>query len=70
MQKLRRIGMVWFQGLMLVYLQTAIRYISKYAYSPDGDYVELGEMHSPKKMLQFIGKIRVQCFAAGEKGTA
>lgn len=49
---------LWFQGLIpLVYLANGNKiYFKNMLTDPDGDYVELGEMHSPKKMLQLIGK--------------
>lgn len=49
---------LWFQGLIpLVYLANGNKIYFKNMFTdPDGDYVELGEMHSPKKMLQLIGK--------------
>lgn len=49
---------LWFQELIpLVYLANGNKiYFKNMLTDPDGDYVELGEMHSPKKMLQLIGK--------------
>lgn len=49
---------LWFQGLIpLVYLANGNKiYFKNMLTDSDGDYVELGEMHSPKKMLQLIGK--------------
>ena len=49
---------LWFQGLIpLVYLANGNKiYFKNMLTDPDGDYVELSEMHSPKKMLQLIGK--------------
>ncbi|RHO48579.1 type I restriction endonuclease subunit R [Clostridium sp. AM09-51] len=49
---------LWFQGLIpLVYLANGNKiYFKNMLTDPDGDYVELGKMHSPKKMLQLIGK--------------
>lgn len=49
---------LWFQGLIpLIYLANGNKiYFKNMLTDPDGDYVELGEMHSPKKMLQLIGK--------------
>ena len=49
---------LWFQGLIpLVYLANGNKiYFKNMLTDPDGDYVELGEMHSPKKTLQLIGK--------------
>ncbi len=49
---------LWFKGLIpLVYLANGNKiYFKNMLTDPDGDYVELSEMHSPKKMLQLIGK--------------
>lgn len=49
---------LWFQGLIpLVYLANGNKiYFKNMLTDPDGDYVELSEMYSPKKMLQLIGK--------------
>ena len=49
---------LWFQGLIpLVYLANGNKiYFKNMLTDSAGDYVELGEMHSPKKMLQLIGK--------------
>lgn len=41
----------------LVYLANGSKiYFKNLLRDPDGDYIELKEMHSPKKMLQLIGK--------------
>lgn len=49
---------LWFAGqIPLVYLANGNKiYFKNMLAEPDGDYVELTEMHSPKKMLQIIGK--------------
>lgn len=49
---------LWFDGqIPLVYLANGNKiYFKNMLTDPDGDYVELTEMHSPKKMLQIIGK--------------
>lgn len=49
---------LWFDGqIPLVYLANGNKiYFKNMLVDPDGDYVELSEMHSPKKMLQIIGK--------------
>lgn len=49
---------LWFDGqIPLVYLANGNKIYFKNMHSdPDGDYIELTEMHSPKKMLQIIGK--------------
>ena len=49
---------LWFDGqIPLVYLANGNKiYFKNMIAEPDGDYVELTEMHSPKKMLQIIGK--------------
>ncbi len=49
---------LWFSGqIPLVYLANGNKiYFKNMLTEPDGDYVELTEMHSPKKMLQIIGK--------------
>ena len=49
---------LWFQGLIpLVYLANGNKiYFKNMLTDPDGDYVELAEMKSPKKMLQLMGK--------------
>lgn len=48
---------LWFQGLIpLVYLANGKKIYFKNMLDPDSDYVELSAMHSPKKMLQIIGR--------------
>ncbi len=49
---------LWFDGqIPLVYLANGKKIFFKNVLTdPDGDYIELTEMHSPKKMLQIIGK--------------
>ena len=49
---------LWFDGqIPLVYLANGNKiYFKNMLTDPDGDYVELTEMHSPKKMLQIIGR--------------
>lgn len=49
---------LWFPGqIPLVYLANGNKiYFKNMLTDPDGDYVELTKMHSPKKMLQLIGK--------------
>ena len=49
---------LWFDKLIpLVYMSNGKKIVYKNMISdPDGEYVELSEMHSPKKMLQIIGK--------------
>lgn len=49
---------LWFDGkIPLVYLANGNKiYFKNMLTDPDGDYIELTEMHSPKKMLQIIGK--------------
>lgn len=49
---------LWFDGqIPLVYLANGNKiYFKNMITDSDGDYVELTEMHSPKKMLQIIGK--------------
>lgn len=49
---------LWFDGqIPLVYLANGNKiYFKNMLTDSDGDYVELTEMHSPKKMLQIIGK--------------
>ena len=48
----------WVEGLIpLVYLANGKKILFKNMLAdPDGDYIELTEMHSPKKMLQIIKK--------------
>ncbi len=49
---------LWIHGLVpLVYLANGNKIYFKNLLKPDSDYEELSEMHSPKKMLQIIGKI-------------
>lgn len=48
---------LWFSSqIPLVYLANGKKIYFKNLLQPDSDYVELSEMHSPKKMLQIIGK--------------
>lgn len=49
---------LWFDGqIPLVYLANGNKICFKNMLTdPDGDYIELTEMHSPKKMLKIIGK--------------
>lgn len=49
---------LWFPGqIPLVYLANGNKiYFKNMLTDPDGDYVELTKMHSPKKMLQLIGR--------------
>lgn len=49
---------LWCDDLIpLVYMANGKKiYFKNMLMNPDGDYVELSEMHSPKKMLQLIGK--------------
>lgn len=48
----------WFDNMIpLVYLANGNKILFKNMLNnPDGDYEEISEMHSPKKMLQLIGK--------------
>ena len=47
----------WFPNkIPLVYLANGKKIYFKNMLKPDIDYVELSEMHSPKKMLQLVGK--------------
>ncbi len=49
---------VWFPNqIPLVYLANGRKIYFKNMLHPDSDYVELSEMHSPRKMLQLIGQI-------------
>lgn len=49
---------VWFPNqIPLVYLANGKKIYFKNMLQPNSDYVELSEMHSPKKMLQLIGQI-------------
>lgn len=48
---------LWFEGMIpLVYLANENKIYFKNMLIQDSDYVELSAMHSPKKMLQIIGK--------------
>lgn len=48
---------LWFKEFIpLVYLANGKKILFKNLMQPDSDYVELSEMHSPKKMLQLIGE--------------
>ena len=48
---------LWFEGMIpLVYLANGNKIYFKNMLIPDSNYVELSAMHSPKKMLQIIGK--------------
>lgn len=49
---------LWFPNqIPLVYLANGNKiYFKNMLSDPDGDYIELSAMHSPKKMLQIIGK--------------
>ena len=50
---------LWYQGLIpLVYMANGKKiYFKNMLTDPDGDYVELSEMHSPKKMLSLINRV-------------
>ncbi len=49
---------VWFPNqIPLVYLANGKKIYFKNMLQPDSDYIELSEMHSPKKMLQLIGQV-------------
>ncbi len=50
---------LWYHGLIpLVYMANGKKiYFKNMLTDPDGDYVELSEMHSPKKMLSLINKV-------------
>ena len=49
---------LWFPGqIPLVYLANGKKIYFKNMLQPDSDYIELSEMHSPKKMLQLIGQV-------------
>lgn len=49
---------LWFHNqIPLVYLANGKKIYSRNMLKPDSDYVELSEMHSPKKMLQLIGQV-------------
>ena len=48
---------LWFPNrIPLVYVANGKKILFRNMLQPDGDYVELAEMHSPKKMLQLIGR--------------
>lgn len=48
---------LWFDNqIPLVYLANGRKIYFKNLLQPDSDYIEMSEMHSPKKMLQLIGK--------------
>ncbi|MBO7655345.1 MAG: DEAD/DEAH box helicase family protein, partial [Kiritimatiellae bacterium] len=48
---------LWFPDrIPLVYLANGKKIFFKNLLQPESDYVELAEMHSPKKMLQLIGR--------------
>ena len=48
---------LWFSNqIPLVYLANGNKIYFKNMLQPDSDYIELSEMHSPKKMLQIIGQ--------------
>ena len=59
---------LWYKGLIpLVYLANGEKiYFKNLLNDPKGKYVELTKMHTPKKMLQLIGRIR----CAAHTGTA
>lgn len=50
---------LWYQNLIpLVYMANGKKiYFKNMLTDPDGDYVELSEMHSPKKMLSLINQV-------------
>lgn len=49
---------LWFPGqIPLVYMANGKKIYFKNMLEPDSDYVELSAMHSPKKMLQLIGRV-------------
>ena len=49
---------VWFPNqIPLVYLANGNKIYFKNMLQPDSDYIELTEMHSPKKMLRLIGQV-------------
>ena len=51
-------GGLWFSGLIpLVYLANGKKIYFRNLLVPDSEYIELAEMHTPKKMLQLIGQI-------------
>ena len=48
---------LWYENLIpLVYMANGNKIYFKNMLQPDSEYVELSEMHYPKKMLQIIGK--------------
>ena len=48
---------LWFPDqIPLVYISNGKKILFRNLLQPGNDYVELSEMHSPKKMLQLIGK--------------
>lgn len=48
---------LWFPNqIPLVYLANGNKIYFKNLLHPDSDYIELSDMHSPKKMLQLVGK--------------
>lgn len=48
---------LWFEGMIpLVYLANGKKIYFKNMLDPTSEYVEISKMHSPKKMLQLIGK--------------
>ena len=48
---------LWFDGLIpLVYMANGNKIYFKNMLVPDSEYEELSQMHSPKKMLQMVGK--------------
>ena len=49
---------LWYDGLIpLVYLANGSKIYFKNLLSPETDYIELAEIHSPKKMLQLIHQV-------------
>ncbi len=50
---------LWYEGLIpLVYMANGKKiYFKNLLMDPNGDYVELSEMHSPKKMLSLINQV-------------
>lgn len=49
---------VWFPNqIPLVYLANGNKIYFKNMLQPESEYIELSEMHSPKKMLQLIGQV-------------
>ncbi|MGN0363426.1 MAG: hypothetical protein ACI4ET_11360 [Bilifractor sp.] len=48
---------LWYKTLiLLVYLANGKKIFFKNLLDPDSDYIELSEMHSPKRMLQITGQ--------------